>query len=91
MAKQKTRQSFWAGMDERERMYFVLALCCAALLLTVIAAFFIVRGGSPSAGKDGDLAVSTPAPMVMESGYMSFMQTYSNRLQSLANRKHTMF
>lgn len=69
MAKQKTRQSFWAGMDERERMYFVLALCCAALLLTVIAAFFIVRGGSPSAGKDGDLAVSTPAPMVMESGY----------------------
>ena len=69
MAKQKNRQSFWAGMDERERMYFVLALCCAALLLTVIAAFFIVRGGSPSAGKDGDLAVSTPAPMVMESGY----------------------
>ena len=33
MAKQKNRQSFWAGMDERERMYFVLALCCAALLL----------------------------------------------------------
>ena len=66
MAKQKNRQSFWAGMDERERMYFVLALCCAALLLTVIAAFFIVRGDSPSAGKDGDLAVSTPAPMVMD-------------------------
>ena len=47
MAKKRSRAAkdgnFWQRMDERSRMFFVLALCCAALLITVVAAFLIVR------------------------------------------------
>ena len=68
MAKKKNGPGFWAGLDQRERMYFVLALCCAALFFTVIAAFFIVRGDLSAAEKEEPDSVSSSS-MVSESGY----------------------
>ena len=50
MANRRSRRArkgnFWQRMDERSRMFFVLALCSVGLLITVIAAFCIVRVGA---------------------------------------------
>ncbi|MEE0800853.1 MAG: GDSL-type esterase/lipase family protein [Gemmiger sp.] len=69
MAKQKSRRSFWGGLDQRERMYLVLALCCAAVVITVVVAFLIAWGvpqGSSEAPSD---SASSDSTLVEDSGY----------------------
>ena len=63
---QKGKQNFWARMNMRSRMFFVLALCFAMLLISAALAFFLVWGGG-SAPAESE-APSSEA-LVAESGY----------------------
>lgn len=62
------KQSFWARMNQKSRMYFVLALCAVALLLTALVALGIL-GFFTGGGKTPGAATPESAAMVTESGY----------------------
>lgn len=69
---QTPKQSFWARMDQRSRMFFVLALCCVMLLVSVAGAFFLVRGfgaGEQPAGSAASESTAQSESLVTDSGY----------------------
>ncbi len=57
---------FWARMNQKTRMYFVLALCCAVLMITSGICLFLMRGGSHQ-GTETPSADSEV--LVVDSGY----------------------
>lgn len=65
--KSKAQKSFWARMDSKSRMYFVLAVCFGLVALTSAAAFLVVHG--LSGGTSADNALTDADSMVDESGY----------------------
>lgn len=71
--KSKGQKSFWARMDSKSRMYFVLAVCFGLVALTSAAAFLVVH--ALSGGTSADSAVTDADSMVDESGYDKDLNT----------------
>lgn len=57
---------FWARMNQKTRMYFVLALCCAVLMITSGICLFLMRGHSQETPQS---QTADSEVLVVDSGY----------------------